>query len=317
MSQIVRIKNNTIIDKKWAGQSVLAGTYYDIPESEISAWKDDDMVFTAIANGDVIVNKGSDITDDILDITEAWKWMLGDTLPISSLGKQLSVHSSTKPEVNGKEFFLQWTGAGDDVTNGIIGEGELLSFSLTPTDASISKEIRFDPQFGDTYIHEGYAKWYHDLNVSNGAGDYMSAMIVSDPTQLQTVASLDCVIVNDWVKYAPGGAGTGTHGFAATPILVPRGFSKDGDWDYDGTNLTPNLLGTGGYNISSVERIVHRYINKIPMCFTSNSFNRLTSDETAYLPPGYFIRVTAFNVSASNWNCAFMFEVYRERTAVP
>lgn len=236
-------------------------------------------------------------------------------LPISTLGKQLAVHQSTKPAVDGKEFFLQWTGAGDDVANGLIGGGDLLVFDIKDTDTTVTKEIRFDPQFGDVYIHEGYAKWSHADPMANGTGDYMSAMIMAEPTPLQTAANLDYIVADNWITYA--GPGAGTHGFAGQPVLIPRPFSKDGDWDYDGVNLTPNMGGTGPYKMSSVMRTVHRYMNKIPMCFTSGSYNRLTSDETAYLPPGYFIRVTAFNTSSSNWNCAFMFEVYRERTAVP
>lgn len=279
---------------------------------EIYAITNSTQLFNLVNSGDIAV---LDVDSNIIvDVLSAWKFLTDhpDELPLSELGDKLAVHPSTKPTVAGKDFYLVWTGAGDDVTNHIIGEGELMGFELVPGTPSLSKEIRFDPQFGDVYIHEGYAKWNN-----GGAGDHMSAMIMSDPTLLQQVANLDLVVADDWVTYAPGGAGTGTHGFAATPILVKRGFSKDGDWDYDGTNLTPNVSGTGGYKISSIERTAHKYINRIPLCFTSGGYNRLTSDETAWLPPGYFIRVTAFNVSDTTWHCAFMFEVYRERTAVP
>lgn len=317
MSRIVKVKNNTVADATWVGQTIDAGLYHDIPLTELNGWVASNEVFASIGSGDLIVNKGADVTDDITDATAAWNWMLGDTLPISNLGKQLAVHQSTKPEVPGKEFYLQWTGAGDDVDNGLIGEGEILAFEMTDQDASITKDIKFAPQFGDVYIHEGYAKWNHDSQMSNGTGDHMSAMIMANGTPMQQTIDLDYIVEDDWVKYSPQGPGTGTHGLAATPVLVPRTFMKDGDWDYDGTNLTPNFAGDGGYKISTIMRTVHRYMNKIPMCFSSGSYNRLTSDETAFLPPGYFIRVTAFNSSGTNWNCAFMFEVYRERTAVP
>ncbi len=313
MSRIVRVKNTTIADKTWVGITIAPGAYYTIPHGDEFNWTENSSVFASVGNGNLVVNTGSDTVDDISNLAEAWNWMLGDTLPKSPLGDLLAVHPSTKPKAAGKEFYLVWTGAGDDIVNGIIGEGELLSFAIKATDTSISKDVRFDPQFGDIYLHEGYAKWNN-----GGIGDNMTATIMADPTVLQQSVNLDLIVDGtNWVKYAPGGAGTGTDGFAATPVLVPRTFSKDGDWDYDGVNLTPNSSGTGGYRISSVERTVHKYINRIPLCFSSGTYTRLTSDETAYLPPGYFIRITAFNVSGNAWNCSFMFEVYRERTATP
>jgi len=239
------------------------------------------------------------------------------SLPISSLGDQLAVHQSTKPKVPGKEFYLQWTGAGDDVVNDLIGDGDLLSFTMTSATPTVTKDIKFSTNFGEVYIHEGYAKWHHDISVDAGLGDHMSAMVMAEASALQQVAALDYVVEDDWVKYSTGGPGTGTHGLAATPVLIPRTFSKDGDWDYDGVSLTPNFTSTGGYKISSIMRTVHRYMNKIPMSGASGSYTRLTSSETAFLPPGYFIRIIAYNISLSDWNCAFMFEVYRERTAMP
>jgi len=314
--RIIRIKNNTGADGTWRGVELIDQEYYTVPPSEFAVWQADEQVFDDVAQGTLVVNNGANIVDDFNEPLAGWNWIIGNTLPMSDLGDKLAVHQSSKPLDSSKEFYLVWTGSGDDITNGIIGEGDLLAFDIKTTDATVSKEIRFDPQFGDVYIHEGYAKWDHS-DGSNGAGDHMSAMIMADPTALQTVANLDLVIVDNWVKLAPGGPGTGTHGFAATPTLIPRTLSHDGDWDYDGASLTPNLFGTGGYKISDIERTIHKYINRIPMCFSSNGYDRLTSDETAFLPPGYFIRVTAFNVTGSAWNCAFMFEVYRERTAVP
>lgn len=236
-------------------------------------------------------------------------------LPFSELGNKLAIHSSTKPAKDDKEFYLVWTGAGDDVTGSppLLGDGEIIQFALTTGAPSKSIEVRFAPEYGDVYVHEGYAKWEN-----GGIGDYITASVISEPTILQTSNTLDLEVVNNWVKFASGGAGTGTHGFAATPTLIRRSLSKDGDWDYDETNgLIPNTLGTGEYKISDIERSVHRYINKIPTNGSSYGYTRLTSDETAYLPAGYFLRITAYNISDSTWNCCVFMEVFRERTAVP
>jgi len=236
-------------------------------------------------------------------------------LPFSELGNKLAIHSSAKPAKDSKEFYLVLTGAGDDVTGSpsLLGDGELIQFTLAAGTPSKSIEVKFAPEYGDVYIHEGYAKWE-----SGGIGDYITASVIAEPTMLQTAINLDLEIINNWVKLAAGGPGTGTHGFAATPILIRRSLSKDCDWDYDEINgLVPNTLGTGEYKISDIERSVHRYINKIPTDGSSYGYTQLTSDETAYLPPGYFLRITAYNISDTAWNCSVFMEVFRERTAVP
>ena len=136
-------------------------------------------------------------------------------------------------------------------------------------------------------------------------------------TPVQDAQNLDLVIEDDWIKYSPSGPGTGTHGFGGSPVLVPRSFSKDGDWDYDGTNLTPNFTSTGGFKISSIERNVHRYINKIPCCGSCPTYFSMSSDETTELPAGYFLRINVHNVSNGTWHADVIMEMYRERTHIP
>lgn len=310
MLRIVKLKNDTADDAVWVGQTILMGAYYTLNESEISIWQTNSTVFADVGNGNLIVNDG---TDDIIDPTIGWSWLLGDIMPKSDLGDKLAIHSSTKPAIAGKEFYLVWTGAGDDVSGSppTIADGTMLQFSMTTGIPEVTIEARFAPDFGDVYIHEGYAKWE-----GGGLGDYISASVIADPTQLQTSVNLDLEISDNWVKYASGGVGTGTHGFAGNPVLIKRSKSKDGDWDYDTVNgLTPNVSGTGLYKISDIEREVHKYINKIPTPGNSYGYTILTSDETAELPVGYFLRIIVYNVSNTVWDASVFMEVYREQTA--
>jgi len=242
-------------------------------------------------------------------------------LPTTSyLGGKLAVHASSKPDIPGIETFVVWTGAGDDITQEdpalSIANGDLLEFQLSPGIGEVIKEIKFDPRHGRVWIHEAYLKFEN-----GGTGDYITSDIVAPPTQLQTVANLDLEVdANGWVKLAAGGPGTGTHGFAATPALIKRAFSKDGDWDYDETNgLRPNLDGNGLYKISIYERTVSRYVNKIPCYGTTTNYVMMSSDETAELPVslGYFMRVRAVNNSDTTWHATIFMEIYRQRTAVP
>lgn len=233
-------------------------------------------------------------------------------LPMSPDTNKLAVQASAKPLINNKTTYVIWTGAGDNLTTHEIGAGDLLNFDMVPGQASTSKDIKFDSQHGRVWINEGYLRFENA-----GSGDCASLTIMAPATQLQQLANLDLIVEDNWVKYSSGGPGTGTHGFAATPVLVPRTYSHDGDWDYDGTNLLPNFAGTGGYKISDIERTVHKYINCIPCRGTCPVYVNMASDDTAELVYPYFIRITFNNVSNSTWNAQVLMEIYRERTTVP
>ncbi len=239
--------------------------------------------------------------------------------PVSDIDNfKLAVHTSYKPKANGTTY-AQWTGAGDDLTSSPsgLGQGDLLHFDLEPqtgspfVQQSDTKILEFDPVFGKIWVHEGYLQF-----TDGGCGDYIESDVIAKATSLQTAANKIVYIENNWVKYAVGSPYPATHGWAGTPVLIPRSFSQDGDWDYDGTTLTPNLSGTGEYKISDIERTVHRYFNKIPCTGTTPYFS-MTSDETTEIPEGYYISITAHNVSNTTWNASIIIEIYRERTFLP
>ena len=320
MARIIRIKSTLLNDGVWAGQLLTPGAYHEIDQREIQLWTSDPAVFASVGNGELVINKGADTVDDIADPIEAWNWLLGDELPRSDLDNtKIAVHNSPKPYVPGKEIFAVWTGAGDDLTSSPSGinEGPMLSFHLVPQTGSPytpqvkSIDVRFDPIHGKVWIHEAY------LSVANGGiGDYVDAAIIASATPLQTVTNLSVYVENNIVKPAFGSPSNATHGFAGSPVLIPRSFSKDGDWDYDGKNLIPNYLGTGKYQISTIDTIVHKYFNKLP-CHGTFPFFSMTSDETALLPQGYFIRINAHNISNTTWDAHIIMEIYRERTYIP
>jgi len=322
MSRIVKVRNATMTGMTVAGHSISAGEYYMLSPSDITNWPNDSDVFALIGSGDLIVCSGSDMMDDIKDPVKGWQWILGDTLPFStSIEGKLAVHSSTKPEPAGTSTFAVWTGSGDDMTavaaEDSIGCGELLMFNMTYKPEGkhvLYKDVEFDPRHGRVWIHEAYLKFEN-----GGIPDYLTAMVMGKATQLQQAANLDLVLANNWITYSAGGPGTGTHGFAANPVLVPRPYSKDGDWDFDGTNLTPNFTGSGAYKISDIERKVNQYFNKIPLNGSSATYFTMSSEETAELlvANGYFIRIEVHNESNTPWDVSVIMEIYRERTVSP
>lgn len=232
--------------------------------------------------------------------------------------KKLWVHESPKPEFEGKQFFAYYTSRGDDIENRHIGKGENLEFVMEPGTNSMTKRIEFidDPAFGRTYIHEAYAQW-NDAKL----GDHFCVCVYSKATQLQTVLNKDLVLESftsgNKIVMAPGGPGTGTHGFAATPILV-KSHLFTGAWDYSSEGgLVPNMERTGGFDIYDVDMKSNEFMNRIPLLGTSSNFARLESKDTAWIPPGYYIEVEAHNVSNSSWQLTMLMTMFRERTTDP
>lgn len=312
MARVYRIKN-TGIESVWVGQSISQNEYYTIETSEHSKWAADVTVFADIASGVLVVNDG---TDDISDPIAAWNWFGGEiTFPVSDIdGMKLAVHASPKPSNTGNTIYALWIGAGDNMMTGEMSGGELCEFDLTPGKQEHSVDIQFHPKNGKVWLHEGYLKFS-----GGGSGDYFSASVVGEATPLQQSVALDLILDGDIVKYSPTGPGTGTHGFAdpTAIVLAGRGYSNDGDWDFDGVDLTPNMLGTGGYRISTVEQIVHRFMHRIPVRGSSDNYCNMSSEESTIIPPHYFVRVTAHNTSNTTWYASVILETYRERTFNP
>jgi hypothetical protein len=237
-----------------------------------------------------------------------------ESFPMSEVGGKIWVHSSPKPVLPDKQIYVQWVGAGDDMDNHVLGQGPIMHLEMTPGNQFVTADAKFDQTFGEVYVHRGYCRWSNA-----GPGDNISALIVAEPSRLQQVANLDLVVDgNGYVKYAPGGPGTGTHGFAATPHLLSRSFSHDGEWNYDAANgLTPNLTNTGDWRISTSEQPVHRFISRVPLYGTCNDYFTFDSNDTFKLPPGYFLRILAENVSNTTWRASVMMQIFRERTYQP
>lgn len=315
------LKNQSGVAKTYVGQTIPSGSVYEIPQNELTAFKQSSSLFNDVIAGDIVINDGS---TDITDAHAAWTYLTSEVREVEimqqtpALGGKVAVHSSAKPTLAGIETFAVWSGAGDDLNDpSIVGGGDLLQFQLTIGTPELIKDVHFNhAEFGRVWIHEAYMKFE-----DGGIGDYASAYMMSYPTQLQQAVNLDLILENDgtydWIKFAPGGPGTGTHGFAATPALVPRPFSKDGDWDYDETTgLVPNSSGTGYYKICVQEQPVSKYINKIPCFGTTSTYFTMSSDETAEIRPGYFIRVKCKNASNSNWSLSVVMELYRQATVI-
>ena len=313
MSKIIKIKNTTGSNKTYQSQLILPNEYYQIELFELTGYISDNIVFTAIANGDLVVNNG---TIDLINAIDGWNWLSGDDAMMakSEIGNKVWVHESAKPELPGKHFYTQWAGAGDVPPTDTIGNGQSLDASTVIGQPTTTVDVYFDYDFGDIWIHEAYAMW--ELA---SFGDEFNVDVMAGANIMQTSVNLDYIIESDLVKIAPGGAGTGTHGFSASPILSPACNKTtygvcDGFWNYDTTNgLTPSA-GIGKYNISTVDVTVNRFINRAPVMGNNYHPMRYVSSDTAQMIPGYFLRLTLVNNSNTVWHLSTMMNVYRERT---
>jgi hypothetical protein len=243
---------------------------------------------------------------------------INDNFPKSKLaGNPIAVHASYRPEIEDGDTFAVWSGAGDDMTDDVGGNGNgpLLFIQTAIGEPQTVIDIEFNPIYGRVWLHEAYLKF-----ADGGVGDTISSVIVSYPVPLQTVAHLDLVMDGDWIKYSVSGPGTGTHGFADPTkiVLVDRAFQQDGDWNYSpSTGLTPNFEGTGRFKMSDKEQVVHRYVNRVPIYKDCSTYFSMSSDETTELLPGYFARIVADNNSNTVWTCSVLMELYREVTYSP
>lgn len=227
---------------------------------------------------------------------------------VSRTGTKLKIHESSRPDTPDKELVSCWAGVGDDIVNHIIWGGDKAIIESEVGIPTKSVDIKFDPLFGEVWIHEGYAMWENAQ-----IGDSVSVHVIAPPASLQTSINLDLVITGNRVIYSPLGPGTGTHGFADTPAPVFVN-SNNGDWDIVDGNLVPNFNGTGKYCIFTEEKTVSRFIEKVPVAGTTYSYVMLQSADSAKLVYPFYLRFIANNFSNSNWKIWFFMTVYRENS---
>jgi len=108
MSRIVKIKNNSGSDGTWHGQSIIAGAYQTLSDGEMILWSADAAVISDVANGTLIVNKGTDTIDDILDYVAGLNWLQGNTGAKQSVDGDLKIVAENNAHVTGNKT-INWT----------------------------------------------------------------------------------------------------------------------------------------------------------------------------------------------------------------
>ena len=230
-------------------------------------------------------------------------------LTSESSGDKLAIHESSRPQIEGKFFHTYWTGSGDDMTTPAIGEGTILNVDVLSTDTEKSVDVQFHKDFGDVYLHEGYIQWENA-----GWGDCVCVEVYATATPLQQSTDLDYTIdASVKIRYAAGGAGTGTDGLNGDPVWVPN-VAGTGWWDIVSGAASFNSSQTGAYDWYTVEVLANRFMNKIPVYGSSSNYVMLQSADTTLLPNGYLVRIRAENNSSTDWKAWMFMTLYRENT---
>lgn len=314
MPQVIKLTNTTDEELSIGGIDFPSTETITLTGVEHVEFRADEDVMMAVSEGKLMVSNAS---QDFTSPIDGWTYFLGDTMPRSSIeGNKISVHTSYKPDISGSTVYAVWSGAGDDMTDPINGNGTgpLLSLETVIDQPTATIDVEFNPIYGRVWLHEAYLKF-----TGAGNGDSISSTIVSYPVNLQQFVNKDLIVTDGWIAYSPQGPGTGTHGFADANIsLIDRSFSGDGDWNYDSeSGLTPNFTKTGNYKMSTEEQVVHRYVNNVPCYGDCATYFSMSSDETTELLKGYFVRVTLNNNSNTVWHTCILMELYREMTYSP
>lgn len=324
------------VEIKDLGITIPANTTYDLINKSRDAVTRSNGLVNALLDGTCKLLKSNDFgnvkyfdtanairkltgADAGLKLSESGELEVNMGSKVSEVGpNKLWVHESPKPEIPGKQFYVYYTGAGDDIDTGTIGTGPRLIFNMQPGSLSAKIKVEFitTPEFGDTYIHEAYAMWK-----DAGLGDHLNVSVWANATPLQTVVSKDLVLIpfngGNFITYSQSGPGTGTHGFAVNPVLI-KSVHKTGHWDYSTVEgLTPNFTQTGGFNIMDVPYKANKFINQVPLLGTTNGFNKIDSSDTAWIAPGYYLEVDIHNHSDTTWQAVLFMTMFRERTVQP
>ena len=308
--RIIKIKNDSGSAGTWVGQDIANGAYYQLQKHEVIQWATNATVFTDVASKDLVVNNGTDTTDDFNSAVKGWEWLSADELEQTDIetGKK-TIHESSRPQIDGKTFHTYWTGAGDDISTPTIGDGPILDVQTVLSVAETSVDVQFHKDYGDVYLHEGYIQWENA-----GWGDYIDVEILATATPLQQATNLDYTIdASIKIRAAAGGPGTGTDGLNGDPVWVPNA-AGTGWWDIVSGSAVFSSGQTGAYDWYTIEILANRFMNKVPVYGSSSNYVMLQSADTTLLPTGYCIRITANNVSDTVWKAWMFMTLYREQT---
>lgn len=219
--------------------------------------------------------------------------------------ERLLVKMTRRPQpVDGRKFYTVQTGAGDDIQQERRTIGSKILLDVSSTDVTVSVDIQFLTGSEKIYLHQGF------LGQENaGWGDMINCDIWSNPSPIIFDGTGNYTISNHKIYYYPSGG----YSLLGTPVFVPN-YGGHG-WQ-NLVNSTPQFspTQTGIYDWYDTSIQVNRFVNCFIVYGTNYSYTNMMSDESEEIPPNYFIRVTAVNISGTNQKAFGAFNIFREYT---
>ena len=191
-----------------------------------------------------------------------------------------TIKTSSTPRVEGT--YLYFTSTGDDITNNIVGGGNLIYIDNTKN-SSISREVECH-FLDDIYLKDGTIMWENAI-----LGDTITwEIILPANTPLHT---------------------TNNNGNAQM---------VNGNVTYITSSSTPDETWVGDYYLFPTDYITNRFVNQF-MIIGSNTHGYILESSDAMLVPNiYKMRLTytnKFGIVNSNLLVASNIEMYRDKTS--
>lgn len=270
-------------------------------------------------------NNTHSIDTDKTSITD----IIEDPGPKDRSGKT-RVHETSRA-LGTKTYF---TGAGDDPDNPTdIGNGTSFTIGhevgVDSTNQSIY--LDFNSIENETWVHEGYLIW------KDAMFDKITLEVVPKITQyhIDSTAATNYELYGGYMIVPPqtvgkgGNEGTvvvdsditsGVNGLIQMPdndLGEPPTAFWNADWHSTNKvfeNITPAPYGNGRFNIFTVEVVLARFANRIPLL--ASGFQRMQTADCDELGHGMRFKLSAeTNLPDHSWWISFMLTFHREKTA--
>lgn len=193
-----------------------------------------------------------------------------------------------------------WTGYADDIVNETIGNGTRLVMDNVTGQSSTSIDANFI--HADTYLYGG--------TITTDNGEFGNEIIIeyfaNGTTLTEDATNGDVIIDNGLVK--PSESGTHT---IDTFGLIPQ---ENGDWNYNDENGLVANLGNGKYILSTVDVLLTRPVNGIPITGLNGEEQTVIGGNGIQLLKGGYFKFTTVNHSDTNWKAYLYMHMCRNAT---
>ncbi len=219
---------------------------------------------------------------------------------------------------------IGWTGIGDDPTDlGKVGGGQLMELDHKIDDGlETHLYIDFNIASNETWLHEGYMTW-KDCHL-----DKLSLEMVPRVTSVSASTNTNYNLYGGYMVIPAAGDGTITLDDDMTDpnnglIYMPNNDLNEAPtafWnaDYNSTtklfeNITPAPYGNGRYNMFSVEIVLARFLNTMPLL--GSGFMALNSSDTDQMGQGMRLKMHAdTNGTDHEWSVACLMCLHRAKS---